>query len=93
MPKLSVQSIFGPKSSPALDTPKTRWDNDRFDYHIQRPRIFDEAAAYRANAIKSSANYWDDRFTMASPKASLTFRTQEISLSDEDQRDEPHASD
>jgi hypothetical protein len=50
--------------------------------------MFDEAAAYRTNAIKSSANYWDDRFSMASPKDSLTFRTQEISLSDEDQRDE-----
>ncbi len=33
-------------------------------------------------------NYWDDRFFMESPKHSLTIRTQEISLSDEDQRDE-----
>jgi hypothetical protein len=38
MPKLSVQSIFGPKSCPALDTSKTRWDKDRFGYHNQRPK-------------------------------------------------------
>ena len=88
MPKLSVQSIFGPKSRPALDKSKTRWDKDRFGYHNTRPRIFDEAAVYRVNAIQSSVNHWDDRSTMASPKDSLTTRTQEISRSDEDQCDE-----
>ena len=88
MPKLSVQSIFGPKSRPALDKSKTRWDKDRFGYHNPRPRIFDEAAVYRVNAIQSSVNHWDDRSIVASPKDSLTIRTQEISLSDEDQRDE-----
>ncbi len=88
MPKLSVQSIFGPKSRHALDKSKTRWDKDCFGYHNPRPKIFDEAAVYRVNAIKSSVNYWDDRFSMASPKDSLTTRTQEISLSDEDQCDE-----
>ena len=88
MPKLSVQSIFGPKSRPALDKSKTRWDKDCFGYHNQRPRNFDEAAVYRVNAIQSSVNHWDDSSTMASPKDSLTIRTQEISLSDEDQRDE-----
>ena len=74
--KLSVQSIFGPKSRPALDKSKTRWDKNRFGYHNQRPRIFDEAVVYRVKAIKSSVNYWDDRFSMASPKDSLTIRTQ-----------------
>ncbi len=88
MQNLSVQSIFGPKSRPALDKSKTRWDKDCFGYHNQRPRNFDEAAVYRVNAIQSSVNHWDDRSTMASPKDSLTIRTQEISLSDEDQRDE-----
>ena len=33
-------------------------------------------------------NHWDDRSIVASPKDSLTIRTQEISLSDEDRRDE-----
>ena len=88
MPKFSVQSIFGPNSRPALDTSKTRWDKDCFGYHNLRPRIVDEAAVYRVNAIQSSVNYWDDRSTMSSPKDSLTIRTQEISLSDEDQCDE-----
>jgi len=88
MPKLSVQSIFGPKSRPALDKSKTRWDKDCFGYHNPRPRNFDEAAVYSVNAIQSSVNHWDDRSTMASPKDSLTIRTQEISLSDEDRRDE-----
>jgi hypothetical protein len=85
MPQLSVQSIFGPNSRPALDTSKTRWDKDRFGYHNQRPRIYDEVATYRANAIRNSANYWDDRFSMESPKDSLTSRTQGITLSDDDQ--------
>ena len=88
MPKLSVQSIFGPKSRPVLDTSKTRWDKDHFGYHNPRPQIYDEDATYRANAIRNSANYWDDRFSMASPKDSLTSRTQGITLSDEDQHDE-----
>jgi hypothetical protein len=88
MPKLSVQIIFGPISRPALDKSKTRWDKDCFGYHNQRPRNFDEAAVYRVNAIQSSVNHWDDRSTMASPKDSLTIRTQEIFLSDEDRRDE-----
>ena len=52
------------------------------------PGIFDEDAVYRVNAIQSSVNHWDDRSTMASPKDSLTIRTKEISLSDEDRRDE-----
>jgi hypothetical protein len=88
MPKLSVQNIFGPKSCPALDTSKTRWDRDRFGYRNPRPKIYDEDATYRADAIRNSANYWDDRFSMASPKDSLTSRTQGITLSDEDQHDE-----
>ncbi len=77
MPKLSVQSIFGPESRPALDKSKIRWDKNCFGYHNPRPRIFDEAAVYCVNAIKSSVNYWDYRFSMASPKDSLTTRTQE----------------
>jgi hypothetical protein len=88
MPNLSVQSIFGPKSRPALDKSKTMWDKDCFGYHNQRPWNSDEAAVYRVNAIQSSVNHWDDRSTMASPKDSLTICTQEISLSDEDRRDE-----
>jgi hypothetical protein len=77
MPKLSVQSILGPKFCPALDMSKTSlgWDKDRFGNHNPRPRILDEAAVYRINAIKSSVNYWDDRFSMASPKNSLTTRS------------------
>jgi hypothetical protein len=88
MPKFSVQSIFGPKSRPALDKFKTRWDKDCFGYHNPRPWNFDEAAVYRVNAIQSLVNHWDDRSIVASPKDSLTIRTQEISLSDEDRRDE-----
>ncbi len=88
IPQLSVQSIFGPNSRLALDTSKTRWDKDRFGYHNQRPRIYDEVATYSANAIRNSANYWDNRFSMAFPKDSLTSRTQGITLSDEDQHDE-----
>ena len=88
MPKLSVQSIFGPKSRPALDTSKTRWDTDRFGHRNPRPKVHDMDATYRADAIRNSATHWDDRFFMASPKDSLTSRTQGITLSDEDQHDE-----
>ena len=88
LPKLSVRSIFGPNSRPALDTSKTRWDKDRLGFHNPKPKIYDEASLYRANAIRQSANFWDGRSLVASPKDSLTFRTQEISLSDEDRRDE-----
>jgi hypothetical protein len=88
LPKLSVRSIFGPNSCPALDTSKTRWDKDRLGFHNPKPKIYDEASLYRANAIRQSANFWDGRSLVASPKDSLTFRTQEIRLSDEDQRDE-----
>ena len=88
MPKLSVQSIFGPKSRPALDMSKTRWDRDRFGYHNPRPKVYDMVATYRADVIRNSATHWDDRFFMASPKDSLTSRTQGITLSYEDQHDE-----
>jgi hypothetical protein len=53
LPQLSVQRIFCPKSCHALDTSKTRWEHDRFGYHNQCPRIFDEAVVYHTNAIKS----------------------------------------
>ena len=62
MPKLSVQSIFGPKSRPALDTSKTRWDTDRFGHRNPRPKVHDMDATYRADAIRNSATHWDDRF-------------------------------
>ena len=87
MPKLSVQTIFGPKSCPALDTSKTRWDKDCFGYHNQRPKIYDEDATYSADAISNSVNHWDDRSIVASPKDSLTSRTQGTTLSDEDQHE------
>jgi hypothetical protein len=83
-----VQHIFGPNSRPALDKSKTRWDKDCFGYHNPRPSIYDMDATYRADAIRNSGNYWADRFSMASPKDSLTSRTQGITLSDEDQHDE-----
>jgi hypothetical protein len=89
MQKLSVQSIFGPKSRPALDKSKTRWGKDCFGYHKQRPSIIDEAAVYRVKEIQSSVNYWDyDRYSSVSPKNSLGACTQEVSLSDDDQREE-----
>jgi hypothetical protein len=61
LPRLSVRSIFGPNSRPALDTSKTRWDKDRFGYHNPRPKIFEADALYRANAIRQSANSWNGR--------------------------------
>ncbi len=83
--KLSVQSIFGPKSRPALDKSKTRWDKDCFGYHKPRPSMFDEAAVYRVKEIQSSVNYWDyDRYSSVSLKNSRGACTQEVSLSDDD---------
>jgi hypothetical protein len=87
MPKLSVQSIFGPKSRPALDTSKTRWDTDRFGHRNPRPKVHDMDATYRADAIRNSVNHWDGRSIVASPKDSLTSRTQGITLSDDDQQE------
>jgi hypothetical protein len=87
VPPFELQSIFGPKSRPALDTSKTRWDKDRFGHHNPRPKIYDEDATYRADAISNSVNHWDDHSIVASPKDSLTSRTQGITLSDEDQHD------
>ena len=87
MPKLSVQNIFGPKSCPALDTSKTRWDTDRFGHRNPRPKVHDMDATYRADAIRNSVNHWDGRSIVASPKDSLTSRTQGITLSNDDQQE------
>jgi hypothetical protein len=84
LPRFTVQNIFGPNSRPALDPSKTRWDKDRFGNHNPRPKIFEADAIYRANVIRQSANSWNGRSLVASPKDSLTFRTQEIRLSDDD---------
>jgi hypothetical protein len=44
-------------------------------------------ATYRADAIRNSVNHWDGRSIVASPKDSLTPRTQGITLSDDDQQE------
>ena len=46
MPRLSVQSIFGPNSRPFLDQSKSRWDLDRFGHYNPRPKIYDQDAVY-----------------------------------------------
>ena len=44
---------------------------------------------YRVKEIQSSGNYWDyDRYSFVSPKNSLGACTQEVSLSDDDQRED-----
>ena len=44
---------------------------------------------YRVKEIQSSVNYWEyDRYSSVSLKNSLAMRVQEISLSDDDQREE-----
>ena len=85
MPKLTIESIYGPKSRIDLTRPKSQWDMDRFGYYNPRPDIYEEDFS-KAKLIHNDVNAWDDdRVSTASSKTSLSTSTQFLSLGDKDQ--------
>jgi hypothetical protein len=87
LPKLTVQSIFGPNSR--TGSSRSVWDEDRIGYARPSPRS-NEVDLTKFNALYSSPKYWeDDKASSTSSKTSLNTRTQYMEISEEQYREKP----
>jgi hypothetical protein len=81
LPKLTVQSIFGPNSRNGSS--RSVWDEDRIGYARPSPRL-NEGDLTELNALYSSPKYWEnDKSSSTSSKTSLTTRTQLMEICEE----------
>ena len=85
LPKLTVQSIYGPNSRRDVVNTKSSWDCDRFGFYNPRPRSYEEDIAYAKRMYDLVIPWDDDRCSTASSKSSLAARAQCMSLGDEAQ--------
>ena len=85
LPKLTVQSIYGPNSRRDVVNTKSSWDCDRFGFYNPRPRSYEEDIAYAKRMYDPVISWDDDRCSTASSKSSLAARAQCMSLGDEAQ--------
>jgi hypothetical protein len=82
-PKLSIELIFGRKSSTNLEPIKQMLDEDRINLSLPRHRL-NEEGLLQLKAVHDSTNYWEnDKSSSTSSKNSLTSRTRLMEIHEE----------